>query len=74
MRRVFGLVNHRISRHPGTVPLVGARCVALDCGWLTRPGLTADECDLACIGHSGTSKHRSFQRTFTDMAVVERVQ
>ncbi len=73
MRTVMRPVKHVIRSHPGTAPTVAARCLKIDCGWAARDGLTLAECDLACLGHSGRTGHRSFQRTFTDMAVVERV-
>ncbi|WP_327385691.1 DUF7848 domain-containing protein [Streptomyces sp. NBC_01207] len=73
-RRLFRFADHRITRHPGTAPTVGARCLSLDCTWQTRPGLTLDEADLACLAHTGSTRHKSFERTFVDTALVERVQ
>lgn len=72
MGTAFRHVKHTIRRHPGTEATVGARCLKIDCEWTARDGLTVKECELACLGHSGRTGHRSFQRTFTDMAVVER--
>ncbi|WP_442815642.1 DUF7848 domain-containing protein [Streptomyces sp. NBC_01207] len=72
-RRLFRYADHRITRHPGTTPTVGARCLALGCGWTTRDGLTLEEADLACLAHTGSFRHKTFERTFTDTALVERV-
>ncbi|MEU3063525.1 hypothetical protein [Streptomyces subrutilus] len=73
-RRIWRFVDHRIRRHPGTDPTVGARCLKVGCEWQARSGLTLEECDLACLGHCGSTRHDVFERTFTDIAFVECVQ
>lgn len=74
MSTILRYVQHRIRSQPGTTPIVAARCLKPDCGWQSRTGLSVEDCDTACMAHTGRMGHRTFERTFMDVAVVERVQ
>ncbi|WP_052874797.1 DUF7848 domain-containing protein [Streptomyces sp. NRRL F-4335] len=73
-RRSLRHVVHSIRRAPGTTTTVAASCLVPGCKWEHSPATSAEECELACMAHTGRTHHMLFGRTFTDVAVVERAQ
>ncbi|MEU6315910.1 hypothetical protein [Streptomyces sp. NPDC047014] len=74
MSTIMRYVEHRIRSHPDSDPVVAARCTRRGCTWRARPGLTVEECDTACMAHTGRTGHSRFLRQFSQLAVVDPVR
>ncbi len=74
-RAVLRFVVHRIRRHPESEAVAAARCLHGACAWEAAPSLSVGDVDDQCMAHTGlNAQHTTFARTFSDVALVERVE
>ncbi|MFF4738303.1 hypothetical protein ACFY2W_20825 [Streptomyces sp. NPDC001262] len=67
-------VKHVIRTHPKSEVTVTACCLNDACGWMLVPTSDLEAADKEMMAHTGKEGqgHRTFARTFEDVALVSR--